>query len=191
MTYCNYTILFPAGSNNALTSTICFGQWHLLYQLTHALPINWTYLNTSPHLKLCKYSSQVSISMNRSSLIIAASQLSVHKDPKQNLSVDLAVVAEVAPPVLLQPLQLKGVSAAVHCGVTVPMLQRLQENAASSLPRTQCLQRYGWLSPIMQLPHLYLLLFVFLPLWLEHRSLARVRIVIITLRVHLIYYVTR
>ena len=37
--------------------------------------------------------------MNRSSLIIAASQLSVHKDPKQNLSVDLAVVAEVAPPV--------------------------------------------------------------------------------------------
>ena len=80
--------------------------------------------------------------MNRSSLIIAASQLSVHNDPKQNLSVDLAVVAEVAP-VLLQPLQLKGVSVAVDCGVTVPMLQRLQENAASSLPRTQCLQRYG------------------------------------------------
>ena len=96
--------------------------------------------------------------MNRSSLIIAASQLSVHKEPMQKLSVDLAVVvvADVAP-VLLQPLQLKGVSVAVDCGVTVPMLQRLQENAAYSLPRTQCLQRYGWLSPTMQLPHLYLL----------------------------------
>ena len=65
----------------------------------------------------------------------------------------------------LQPLQLKGVSnkpCAIQCGLSVPMLHRLQENGPGrGACWTQCLQRYSLsLSPTMHFSQVYLLFLV-------------------------------